>query len=165
MCKAGLTMILLLSLMLTGAVYAQTKLSGELKCEKAQPVYTLAVGDRPDHTFSIGKIKCTSARAFEIEGLKFVSEEVTFFRELTGGKVRAQGRNVGMMSNGDKYYVSTQISGTEKNDAIQSSEVKWTYNGGTGKLQGLTGKGTSKCKGTPDGGSICVVEGEYQIKK
>jgi hypothetical protein len=160
-----LTPILLLMLTLAGAVWAQTKLSGELKCEKAEPVYALAVGDRPDHTFSIGKIKCTSAKPFVIEGLKFVSEDVTSFTEVTGDRFRAQGRNVGTMSNGDKYYVSTQVSGTGKVDAFRSAEVRWTYNGGTGTLKGLTGKGTSKCKGAADGSSICVVEGEYQLKK
>jgi len=157
--------VLLLMLALTGAVCAQTKLSGELKCEKPEPIYSLVVGDRSDHTFNIGKIKCSASKPFVIEGLKIVSEDVTIFTEATGDRLSSQGRNVGTMSNGDKYYVSTQVSGTGKIGAFRSGEVKWTYNGGTGTLKGLTGKGTSKCKGAADGSSLCVVEGEYQIKK
>lgn len=154
-----------LVLTLTEAVFGQAKVSGELKCSKVEPQYTLPVPDRSGHTFNIGKITCTAVKPFVIEGLTAVSEDVTIFREETGTRFRAQGRNVGSMSNGDKYFVSTQVSGAWAAGGNFTSLVKWTYSGGTGTLKGLTGKGTSKCSGAADGGSVCVVDGEYQIKK
>ena len=165
MCKAGLTMILLLTLMLTGAVYAQTKLSGELKCEKGEPTYSLPVGDRPDHIFRMGKTKCTSPKPFVIEGISSVSEDITYFAEITGNKSLARSRSILTMSNGDKCYVGHQANEIVKNDVFESSEVKWIITGGTGKLRGLSAKGTSKCKGAADGTVVCAVEGEYQLKK
>jgi hypothetical protein len=69
------------------------------------------------------------------------------------------------MANGDKYYVSTQGSEILKEGVLQTGEVTWTITGGTGKLKGIKGKGTSKGKGAADGTSTWEVEGEYEMPK
>lgn len=152
------------TLILAAPMSGQTKFSGELKCNKADPVYSIEVGDRPGHFFRIAKAQCSWTRPFEIEGLRSVGEEATYFVELSGDRSRAQGRNVGTMSNGDKYNVRTQSAGTFKDGVLESAEVKWTWTG-TGKLKGVTAKGVSHGKGLLDGTAVWTVEGEYQIKR
>ena len=150
---------------LAAAASAQTKISGTLQCTKADPVYTIQVGDRPDHAFTIGKLTCTWTKPTEIAGIIHKNEEVTMFGEVTGNRVRARSRNVDTMVNGDKYYVSTQASETLKEGALQTAEVTWTITGGTGKFRGMKGKGTTKGKGAADDTSTWEVEGEYELPK
>jgi hypothetical protein len=52
-----------------------------------------------------------------------------------------------------------------KEGIFQSAEVTWTITGGTGKLKGLKGKGTSRGKGAADGTSTWEAEGEYELPK
>ena len=49
-----------------------------------------------------------------------------------------------------------------KEQKLESGEGTWTFAGGTGKLKGIKGKGTYKCK--PSGDNVdCDVEGEYRL--
>jgi hypothetical protein len=156
---------LLIVFALAAVASAQTKISGTLQCGKADPVYTIPVGDRPDHAFTIGKLTCTWSRPTEVGGVIHKSEDATFFWEVSGNRVRGRGRNVETMANGDKFYVSTQISEILKEGVLQTGEVTWTITGGTGKLKGIKGKGISKGKGAADGTSAWEVEGEYELTK
>lgn len=158
-------MIFLFVLVLAGTLAAQTKFSGELKCDPINPAYSLPAADRADHIFRIGKSKCLWTKTFEIEGVKAVSEDTTGFVESIGEKARARGFNVGTMSNGDRYHVNWQWTGTMKDGMIQNADVTWTWTGVSGKLKGLRAKGQSKGKGAADGTGIWVVEGEYQFKQ
>jgi hypothetical protein len=142
----------------------QTKYTGELRCNKADPVHSIEIGDRPGHSFRIGKAQCTWVKPFEIDGVKSVSEEATHFAEITGDKARVQGRNIGAMANGSKYFVRYQSTSVYKDGVLQSSDVKWTWTG-TGKLKGVSAKGTSSGKANPDGTSTWLVDGEYTVGK
>ena len=150
---------------LAATASAQTKISGTLQCSKADPVYTIQVGDRSDHAFTISKLTCTWTKPTEIAGINHKNEEVTVFGEVTGNRVQARSRNVDTLANGDKYYVSTQASETLKEGLLQTAEVTWTITGGTGKCKGMKGKGTTKGKGAADGTSTWEVEGEYELPK
>jgi len=156
---------LLIVLALAAVASAQTKISGTLQCGKADPAYTIPVGDRPDHAFVIGKSNCTWTKPLEIAGIVAKSEEDIVFEDASGNRVRGQSRNVDTMANGDKFYVTTQFTGILKEGIFQSAEVTWTITGGTGKLRGLKGKGTSRCKGAADGTLTAEVEGEYELPK
>jgi hypothetical protein len=150
---------------LAAAASAQNKLSGTLQCGKADPVYTIQVGDRPDHAFTISKLTATWTKPTEIGGIIHKSEEATIFGEVSGNRVRGRGRNVDTMANGDKYYISTEFSEILKDGVLQTAEVTWTITGGTGKFKGMKGKGTAKGKGAADGTSTWEVEGEYELPK
>jgi len=156
---------LLIVLALAAVASAQTKISGTLQCGKADPAYTIPVGDRPDHAFVIGKFNCTWTKPLEIAGIVAKSEEDIVFEDASGNRVRGQSRNVDTMANGDKFYVTTQFTGILKEGIFQSAEVTWTITGGTGKLKGLKGKGTSRGKGAADGTSTWEAEGEYELPK
>jgi len=160
------TILMFLTVFTLAAVAsAQTKISGTLQCSKADPVYTIQVGDRPDHAFTIGKLTCAFTKPMEVGGIIHKGEEVTYFLEVSGNREQGRGRNVDTMANGDKYYVSTQGSEILKEGVLQTGEVTWTITGGTGKFKGIKGKGTSKGKGAADGTSTWEVEGEYELPK
>jgi hypothetical protein len=48
--------------------------------------------------------------------------------------------------NGDKSYLRTQGTFTTRDQKFESGEGTWNFTGGTGKLKGIKGKGTYKCK-------------------
>jgi hypothetical protein len=50
-----------------------------------------------------------------------------------------------------------------KDGKPQPSKGTWSYTGGTGKLKGITGKGTYTVTPNADGGGVVDVEGEYAI--
>jgi hypothetical protein len=52
-----------------------------------------------------------------------------------------------------------------KDGAPQTAEGTWTYNGGTGKLKGIKGKGTYKGTGNADGSVTFQIDGEYTMPK
>ena len=116
--------------------------------------------DRPNHDFQLSKLNCTYTKPGQVRGADAASEDVTQFLEITGHKVRAQGKDVVTMTNGDKVYVTLQSSGT-----LRSLDLKWTITGGTGKFAGIKGKGASKAKAAADGGTTAVIQGTYTLPK
>ncbi|MEK7407732.1 MAG: hypothetical protein AAB225_21865 [Acidobacteriota bacterium] len=161
--KTMLTLLMALALCTAG--WAQTKISGTMQCGKPDPVYTIPVGDRPDHVFTISKATCTWSKPAEIAGTQATTSELSSFLEISGGRGRMRGAGVMTAASGDKLFSSSQGSATVKEGALQTAEGTWTYTGGTGKLRGVKGKGTFKAKATPDGGRTVEVEGEYQLPK
>jgi ABC-type Na+ efflux pump permease subunit len=156
---------LLIVLALATAAIAQTKISGTLQCAKPDQQQAIAVGDRPNHSFTIIQFKCTYTKSVEIAGVQSKEDVYTEFFEVSGNRLRAQLYGVGTMTNGDKYYVRAQGSATLKEGVLESIEGKWSYAGGTGKLKGVKGKGTYTGKGAPDGTETLEAEGEYELPK
>jgi len=142
---------------------AQNKLSGTVQCP-AQPNESLSieVGDHPGHAYVISKGACTWTKPLEIAGLKSKDDAAAGFAEVDGNRAREHSSQVDAMDNGDKYYVRTQGTATTKDQKFESGEGTWSFAGGTGKLKGVKGKGTYKCK--PEGDNVnCDVEGEYTL--
>jgi hypothetical protein len=50
-----------------------------------------------------------------------------------------------------------------KDGKPQVAKGTWSFTGGTGKLKGLTGKGTHTVTINADGSSVVSVEGDYSI--
>jgi hypothetical protein len=144
------------------AASAQSKLSGTQQCAKPDPVYTVPVGDRPDHTMSLIKDKCTWTSG-EIGGVKLKDEEDTIVSDSSGSRARDRGIGVGTLVDGDKAFVQFQGTGALKDNMPVSGQGTWSFTGGTGKLKTLKGKGTYKGKWNPDGTSTFEIEGEYQL--
>jgi len=150
------------ALTMATAASAQSKFSGTQQCAKADPVYTVPVGDRPDHTMSLIKDKCTWTSG-EIGGVKLKDEEDTIVSDSSGSRARDRGIGVGTLVDGDKAFVQFQGTGTLKDNMPVSGQGTWSFTGGTGKLKALKGKGTYKGKWNPDGTSSFEIEGEYQL--
>jgi hypothetical protein len=123
---------------------AQTKISGTGKCNpKPDTQQAVEAGDRANHTLAVVKNSCTWTTPVEMEGLKSTTYTVTSLADSWGAKSTDRGYVVMEMDNG-------------------SAEGTWSYTGGTGKLKGLTGKGTYKGAAAADGFTD-QVEGEYTI--
>jgi hypothetical protein len=143
---------------------AQTKQSGTALCAKPDQIHVIPVGDSPDHSLSVAQLKCSWTKPLEMAGAKSKDGVNTETSEFTGNTSRTHGFHVATTDSGDKYFVRYHGTGTSKDGALVSSKGTWEYTGGTGKLKGLTGKGTYSCTPSGDAAS-CEIEGEYQLPK
>jgi hypothetical protein len=142
---------------------AQTKISGTVQCGKPDEEHVVDVGDRPNHSFAVSKGKCTWTKPMEIAGTQAKGSVGTFFDEITGKKDHGHGYVVDTWANGDKTYARVQTKGTVKDGKPESGEGTWALTGGTGKLKGIKGNGTSKPTFAPDGSATIEIEGEYEL--
>src|SRR5579862_8675196 len=164
MLKLKITLLFAGLILMAASAGAQTKISGTIQCGKPDPQTAIPIGDRDGHAFVVGKDKCTWTKPMELAGVQTKTGEDTVFSEANGVKSRDSGYHVSTMANGDKFVVRfSGTSTTDKNGVIQAQSGTWSFVSGTGKLKGLTGKGTFKAKGTADGSATTDVEGEYQI--
>jgi len=138
------------------------KLTGKLECARPEPNYTVPVADTAKHAVSLGAVKCTWLEG-TIGGERLKDEEDTFVSDATGNSSHDRGYGVGSVVNGDKYFLHFKGTSTLKDSAPVSAACTWKLTGGTGKLKGITGKGS--CKGTfqPDGRAAWEINGEYQL--
>jgi hypothetical protein len=144
---------------------AQTKFAGTCTCAKADVSHMVPVGDRADHALGVEQFKCTWTK-FDIGGDPAKDSVGTHTIEANGGKVRFHGVNFVTMQSGDKVGLPYQGSGTSTKDGKDThSKGTFGFADGTGKLKGVSGKGSFSCKGAGDGSVNCEVEGEYQTAK
>jgi hypothetical protein len=141
---------------------AQTKFAGKCSQGKPDPNHMIKVDDGSNHTLVLGQVTCTWSSG-DIAGVALKSEVDAVFSDMTGATSRDRGYGVGTDANGDKYYVRFEGTSAYKGEAPTTAKCTWTFYGGTGKLRGLTGKGT--CAGTFDatGAAVFDVVGEYSI--
>ena len=141
---------------------AQTRISGTLQCAKADPAYSIDVGDEPGHAMVMVKVACTWSKPIEMAGSQAKDGYSIAWTEVRGGKTSESGIHGGSLASGDKYYVRFQGTGTTAPDHTGSVSGTWSFTGGTGKLNGLTGKGTYKTTTAADGTGTVQVEGDYK---
>ena len=142
---------------------AQTKVSGAQKCDKPEVVGTQEVTDKAGHTMSLVKYSCKWTTPMEMEGLKTKDGASVAFSDVTATRASADGTYVENMENGDKYFVSFRDSSAMKDGKPGAAKGTWSYTGGTGKLKGVSGKGTYGVTVNADGTASVTVEGEYSI--
>jgi len=140
---------------------AETKVSGSVDCDKADPMQSIAVPDRAGYAFAIHQHKCVWTKPIKVEGIDAKTFVNVVFTEVkgTGGNDTANG--VTTYANGDKGF--TREWGPFDGKAMTASG-KWTFAGGTGKLSKLNGGGTYTCKtksAEPGAGYTCNIEGSY----
>jgi hypothetical protein len=153
----GLTVLLMA---FAGSALAQSQVSATFECAKVEPLGPVEVGDHPGHELSINKLSsCTFPTALEIAGLKSTGMTSAAAIDGRGAKYRVQGYATITMDNGDTAYVRAQGAGTASEKGPPNEDGTWSFTGGTGKLKGLTGKGTYKI--TPKGPGH--IDGEYTL--
>ena len=162
--KVRFLLVIAMALALTFAAEAQTKQSGTLQCAKPDPMHAVEIGDNSNHSMVVSKYTCSWTKGMEMGGSAAKDGASTEIGEMTGSKSTGSGVHWGTTASGDKYFVrySGKASYTKEGtpDTISGT---WRYTGGTGKLKGLTGKGTYKGKGNADGSATFEVEGEYTL--
>jgi hypothetical protein len=134
----GLTVLLAA---FAGSGLAQSHISGTGKC-KPDTSQSIEAGDQPGHMLVIMKISCTYNPPLEIGGLKSATYSVAESSEVIGANFDDRGYGTLTMENGDKVYVRTKDTGSFKESGALTDDGTWSITGGTGKLQGITGKGT-----------------------
>jgi hypothetical protein len=165
MLKLEIALVLAGLMLLTASVGAQTKITGTIQCAKADPQNAIPVGDQPGHAFVVMKNKCTWTKPMELAGVQTKTGEDTTSSEANGTRSRDSGYHISAMANGDQFVVRySGATTTDKNGVVAAQTGTWSFVSGTGKLKGITGKGTYKGTGAADGSVTTEVEGEYQIK-
>jgi hypothetical protein len=142
---------------------AQTKITGSLDCNKADPRYVIQIPDQEGSAYSIAQFKCAWTKGFALEGLQPKDYVNTVFVEAMGSSAEIIAAGVSHYANGDAAY--SRSTGTRDTKALTSSG-KWTFTLGTGKLRGIKGSGTYTCKmksAEPDAGYTCESEGQYAL--
>jgi hypothetical protein len=143
---------------------AQTKITGTIQCGKPDPQNAIPVGDRAGHALVVMKAKCTWTKPMEVAGVQTKTGEDTVSADSSGAKSRDTGYHISTMANGDQFVVKfSGASTTDKNGVVTAQTGTWSFVSGTGKMKGITGKGSYKGKGADDGTVTTDVEGEYQI--
>ncbi len=142
---------------------AQTKTSGSIDCDRADPMQVIPIPDREGFAYVIGQYKCTWTKPVAIEGLEAKDFVNTVFNEVIGTSARITATGVAHLSNGDKFF--NHSTGTRDMKTMTSSG-KWAFTLGTGKVSGIKGGGTYKCKmksAESGAGYTCDTEGEYTL--
>jgi hypothetical protein len=143
-------------------IAAPMKASGTAVC-KAEPPAPVPVGDKPGHSFAIGKSHCTWT-GFELDGVMYKEGESVSLEEIEGDKAVANGYHTATLANGDKTTARFHGSFTSKDGKPVGGGGTWTFSSATGKFKGIQGKGTYEGKANPDGTVTFQVEGEYTLR-
>jgi len=142
---------------------AQIKFSGSQNCAKPDPSYSIPVGDRGDHVISLSKDRCTWTRG-EIAGIALKTDTDTIVSEDVSDTIsNDRGYAVTLLANGDTINVQLEGVTTLKNGAPLTGRGTWMFTGGSGKMKGITGKGTYDGKYGRDGTATFAVQGEYRL--
>jgi len=170
----NLLLPLLFAGLVTTVTIAQTRSAGlastgavdsSWHCKAPNPAYNIPVPDAPGHAYAIQQFSCAATKG-EIAGVKEKDGIATEFGEVTSAGVKGHGIFTETLANGDKLTVSYTSSATMgANNQMQAGGGPWTVTGGTGKLKGITGKGTCKAKGNADGTADFNCVGTYSIPK
>jgi len=125
----------------------------------------MRIDDSANHVIGISQVEDdTCSKPWEIEGLKFPKSVGTAFLDMAGTTVRIRrGYSILTAASGEKVYARYWGTMTVEGEA-ESGEGTWSFYGGTGKLKGIRGKGTWKCK-TVGKDLSCDGEGEYELPR
>jgi hypothetical protein len=140
---------------------AKTHITGTAECSGPEQVHVMRLSDQAEHFFVMSQGKCHWTKPFDIAGTKIQSDQATVTKEVLGSQASVRGYVTETTASGDKF--SYHIVGEQVIDhgKTVSEHGRWTIVSGTGKLQGLKGKGTYTGK---LGGKSMVfdLKGEYQ---
>jgi len=120
---------------------AQNRVDTRWFCQKPSVFYNVAVGDAPNHNFTIiqGSCKSTASAANFPED----ESEYTEFQEMLNASVSVHGRLNVTMRDGDKVYYSYE--GSFSTEITKPFTQRWKLEGGTGRYKYT--KGTGTCSG------------------
>ena len=124
----------------------------------------IPIGDRPNHSYTVSKTPCTWTKPFEIAGQKAEGGNGVQVDERDGNTSRYRGHYLDRMSGGDTVNYSYEGVATFKGQVPEGATWRWTVAHATGKLRGLTGRGT--CKGSwPEGTYRWSCSGRFRAPK
>jgi hypothetical protein len=131
------------------------------KCQPPNPANAIPVPDEANHAFVVQQSACTASQSDDVMGVKHKDGTAVEFVEATGNSGSGHGIFTATMANGDKIAYSYMFKGTMSNGKFQSGTSTWSVKSATGKFKGITGKGTCKATGAPDGSATHECSGTY----
>jgi hypothetical protein len=152
-----------LALFATVGVNAQNKLSVTLTC-KGEAVHALDVGDHPEHLLAVWKEACTYVQPARIGTEKLVDGYSVGFSEDTATDSTTSGHHVATTESGARLFLA--FHGTTPLKHLKRAgptNGTWSYSEGTGKLEGIRGKGTYRVTRNDDGTFTVVIKGTYEL--
>lgn len=156
--------VVCLSCLATSLAVAQTKISSTITCGKASIEHMVPVGDHPNHSYGLTQGTCTSSKPWTIAGVASKDAVGTSALDVDGAVTKNHGVYVETMENGDKGFYHYRLTATTKDGQVQVTSHNWQLVGGTGKLNGVKGRGTCTGSGTADSMTY-ECEGEYTAPK
>lgn len=142
-------------------VLAKTHITGIAECSGPGQVHVMRLSDQPGHFFVMSQGKCHWTQPVDIAGTKTQSDEATVTKEVRGSQASVRGYVTETTASGDKFSYHIQGEQVIDHGRTVSEHGRWTIVSGTGKLQGLKGKGTYN--GRLQGKSMVFeLKGEYQ---
>jgi hypothetical protein len=159
--KSRITAIALMVFSSAGLALAQTHIAGTAECSGPEQVHVMRLADKADHFFVMSQGKCHWTKPIRIAGTETQTDEATVSKEVLANHARVHGYVTETTTSGDKF--SYRITGEQVIDhgKTVSENGHWTIVSGTGKLEGIQGKGTYS--GKLQGNSMVFdLEGEYQ---
>jgi hypothetical protein len=81
----------------------------------------------------------------------------------TKNEAHDQGYAVGVLTNGDKYFLHYDGGSTMSNGVPVHLEGTWDFTGGTGSLQRLRGNGRYEARPNAAGGMVFKIDGKYEV--
>jgi hypothetical protein len=140
---------------------AQNRIDTRWRCPKPSAIHSLALGDTPNHNFTIiqGNCKSTASDAHFPE----VESAYTEFQDMLIGSVSVHGRMYVTMKNGDRVYYSYE--GSFSTDTTKPFSQRWKLESGAGRYKSIKGNGT--CSGIvhADGTGEMECVGTFAIGK
>lgn len=156
-------MLVLVCLSATIAM-AQTKVSSSWTCSKPNPMNSIPVGDKADHSYMIDQFHCTASKG-EIAGIKDKEGTGTEFGDVTGNSSKSHGIFVETLANGDKLHANLTSAATMTKDGkLESVSNKWEVTEGTGKVKGIKASGSCTGKAAGDNTEF-TCNGTYTMPK
>jgi hypothetical protein len=155
--------LLFLGVLVAVSLSAATKTSGTASCrpDPASPA-PVAANDKPNHSFVVAKAQCTWT-GFSVAGDQYKDGVSISMGEISGDTNSYHGYHVATTNTGDTSVFKIQGSAKLKDGKPVSNAGTWSFTSGTGKLKGITGKGTYRGTANADGSMSYKVEGEYSL--
>jgi hypothetical protein len=160
--KTRVGALLFLGVLVAVSLSAETATgTATCKMDPASPA-PVPVSDQPNHALAIGKAQCTWT-GFTVAGQAYKDGVSTSMSETLGDASASNGYHVATTTTGDTATAKFQGKGTLKDGKNVTDGGTWTFSGGTGKLKGITGKGTYTGTAGADGSMTYKVDGEYTL--
>ncbi len=163
--RSNVSLATVFFLLASGPMQSQTKgsFTETSVCAVSSVHQTVQINDDRQHSISIDQRPCTSRQPIEIGGLTG-TEYVTYgFDDIQNGHSVDRGYVVGVMKNGDRYFLTYEGTATMNGIVPKHLEGRWTFTGGSGRLKQLQGSGTYTALPSPKGEMEFVIQGNYEV--
>ncbi|HXH48993.1 MAG TPA: hypothetical protein VNM47_06575 [Terriglobia bacterium] len=159
--KSRIGIIALIIFSSAAVALAQTHIAGTAECSGPEQVHVMRLSDQAGHFFVMSQGKCHWTKPIDIAGTETQTDEATVTKEVRGNQARVRGYVTETTVSGDKFSYRIQGEQVIERGKTVSEQGQWTIVSGTGKLEGINGKGTyaGKLQGND---TVFELEGEYQ---